>query len=80
MPRRGTANHAITTYVDPDLAEQVSQVTSELKLSDSSYLRMLVAQDITKRTREAQGLPNHVEDAATLRRIADVFLEASVAS
>jgi hypothetical protein len=52
-------------------------VVVDLERAEPPCARVLAAQDITKRTRQAQGLPPLVEDAVALRRIADMLTAAS---
>jgi Ribbon-helix-helix protein, copG family len=76
VPRPPVAN-PVTRRVYLNLSEQAIAALDELAASEgiprAAYMRRAVIRDLMRQSRAAQGLPEHVEDAATLERVAHLL-------
>jgi hypothetical protein len=67
----------VHTYLDDGMVDAIDRAAKCEGISRSAYMRRLVIEEMTRRSRAAQGLPEHVGDRAALGRVADLLDGAS---
>jgi predicted transcriptional regulator len=71
------ADRRVHTYVPADVSDAVDALAKVEGSSRAAILRRALIADLTRRSRAAQGLPEHVEDPAALARVAAILEDAS---
>jgi hypothetical protein len=73
MPRPKVEIHTdrrVYTYLDDDAVDAIDELAAAEGTSRAAIVRRALIADLTRRSRAAQGLPEHVEDPSTLQRVA----------
>jgi hypothetical protein len=76
VPKRPLPRQIVATYLRPHEIAALDSAVEDHETTRADYVRQLVISDLAKRSRASQNLPEHVEDAAALARVADLLDEA----
>jgi hypothetical protein len=66
-------DNAVHTYLDPATVRDIDQAAEGEGITRSAFVRRLVINEMTRRSRAAQGLPEHIEDPTVLARVASLI-------
>jgi hypothetical protein len=80
MPAPRVANPAdrrVHTYVTPEVVDALDELAREEGTTRAGIVRRALIADLTRRSRLAQGLDEHVTDSAALARIASVLVDSA---